>query len=96
MSTVPVYEAKTRLSELLAQASRGEEVTITRHGVPVARLVGPGAGGGPGGFHQLSRHVGADDERRRQVEAAISALLALRQGVTLDLPLHDAIASGRN
>jgi prevent-host-death family protein len=93
MSTVPVYEAKTRLSELLAQASRGEEVTITRHGVPVARLVGPGAGGEPGAGGDVGD---AGVQRRRQVEAAISALLALRQGVTLDLPLHDAIASGRD
>jgi prevent-host-death family protein len=90
MSTVPVYEAKTRLSELLAQASRGEEVTITRHGVPVARLVGPDTRGEPGADGDPGVH------RRRQIEAAISALLDLRQGVTLDVPLHDAIASGRD
>ena len=30
MKTVPVYEAKTRLSELLAAVELGEEVTITR------------------------------------------------------------------
>ena len=39
MKTVGAYEAKTRLSELLEQVSRGERITITRHGVPVARLV---------------------------------------------------------
>ncbi len=33
------FEAKTRLSELLEKVRRGETVTITRHGTPVARLV---------------------------------------------------------
>ena len=37
--TVGAFEAKTHLSELLARAEEGEEVTITKHGRPVARLV---------------------------------------------------------
>jgi prevent-host-death family protein len=37
--TVNVYEAKTHLSQLLARVERGEEITISRHGRPVARLV---------------------------------------------------------
>jgi prevent-host-death family protein len=41
MKTVGVYEAKTRLPSLLAQAAKGERITITRHGVPVAMLVPP-------------------------------------------------------
>lgn len=40
MITVGAYEAKTRLSELLLRVQEGETVTITRHGHPVARLVG--------------------------------------------------------
>lgn len=44
MNTVGAYEAKTHLSELLDRVERGERVTITRHGKPVARLVPvPGA-----------------------------------------------------
>ncbi len=39
MRTVGAYEAKTRLSELLNDVERGERITITRHGVPVAMLV---------------------------------------------------------
>lgn len=35
---VNVQEAKTRLSELLAQAEHGTEIVIARAGVPVARL----------------------------------------------------------
>ena len=35
---IGVFEAKTRLSELLERVERGEEVLITRRGAPVARL----------------------------------------------------------
>ena len=34
-----MLEAKTRLSELVGAAERGEEVIIKRRGVPVAKLV---------------------------------------------------------
>lgn len=36
---VNMHEAKTRLSELVAAAERGEEVLIARAGTPAARLV---------------------------------------------------------
>jgi prevent-host-death family protein len=36
---VPIFEAKNRLSALVAAAERGTEVTITRRGVTVAKLV---------------------------------------------------------
>jgi prevent-host-death family protein len=36
--TINVYEAKTHLSRLIDRAQAGEEVIITRHGRPVARL----------------------------------------------------------
>ncbi|AKU66369.1 hypothetical protein ADJ79_02370 [Ottowia sp. oral taxon 894] len=38
-ATVGLFEAKTRLSEYVARAERGEEVIITRHNKPVARIV---------------------------------------------------------
>jgi len=38
-NTVGAYEAKTHLSKLLDKVEAGEEITITKHGVPVARLV---------------------------------------------------------
>lgn len=34
-----VAEAKARFSDLLSRAEAGEEITIKRHGVPVAKLV---------------------------------------------------------
>ncbi len=39
MHTVGSYEAKTHLSRLLEMVAKGESVTITKHGVPIARLV---------------------------------------------------------
>lgn len=39
METIGLFEAKTHLSELVARAERGEEVVITRHHRPVAKLV---------------------------------------------------------
>jgi prevent-host-death family protein len=45
MKQVGVYEAKTRLPQLLDEVERGESITITRNGRPVARLV-PLAGRG--------------------------------------------------
>ena len=41
MTTVGILEAKTQLSALVDQVEAGQEVTITRHGRPVARLVSP-------------------------------------------------------
>lgn len=39
MKQIGVYEAKTHLPRLLDEVARGESITITRHGRPVARLV---------------------------------------------------------
>ena len=39
MTKVTAFEAKTRFGELLERVSKGEEVVITRHDKPVARLV---------------------------------------------------------
>lgn len=44
MTEIGAFEAKNILSALLDRVERGEEIVITRHGKPVARLV-PNAGG---------------------------------------------------
>ncbi len=41
MATMSVSEARASLAELLTRVEAGEEVTITRHGRPVAVLVRP-------------------------------------------------------
>jgi prevent-host-death family protein len=39
---VGAFEAKTQFSQLLRRVEKGETVTITRHGRPVAVLTPPG------------------------------------------------------
>lgn len=43
MTKVSAFEAKTHFGKLLDRVSKGEEVVITRHDKPVARLVPEGA-----------------------------------------------------
>ncbi|MBL7162142.1 MAG: type II toxin-antitoxin system prevent-host-death family antitoxin [Anaerolineales bacterium] len=38
MPTIGAYQAKTQFSQLIERVTRGERITITRHGVPVAVL----------------------------------------------------------
>lgn len=56
-SSVGAFEAKTHLSALLERVERGEEIVITRHGRPVARLLPPALGGHgtDDAFEQLRR-----------------------------------------
>ena len=54
METVGAHQAKMSLPKLLERVRRGERVTITKHGRPVARLV----------------PVAADDEERAQRAAS--------------------------
>jgi prevent-host-death family protein len=42
MATVPAFEAKTKFGELLDRVLEGEEIVITRHEKPVARLIAEG------------------------------------------------------
>jgi prevent-host-death family protein len=39
MKHVGMFDAKTQLSRLIDKVEKGEEVMITRHGKPVAKLV---------------------------------------------------------
>ena len=42
MATISAFEAKTRFGELLDRVLEGEEIVITRHERPVARLIAEG------------------------------------------------------
>ena len=44
MRSIGAYEAKTHLPRLLDEVAKGERITITKHGTPVAILVPPGPG----------------------------------------------------
>lgn len=39
MKTVGAHEAKTRFSQLLDEVNGGATIIITKHGVPVARMI---------------------------------------------------------
>jgi len=39
MKQIGAYDAKTKLASLLEEVSRGQEFTITKHGVPIALLI---------------------------------------------------------
>lgn len=82
MKTVPVYEAKNKLSELIAEAEQGESISITRRGVPVARLVA-----------ELAFTQSATDQRQR-VASALERLRQIRGSVTLEGDLKTIARSG--
>ena len=65
VQTVGLFEAKTHFSELVARAEAGEEVVITRHNRPVARLVPVTSNGGVD-LAKRRKAVSAIDKVRRQ------------------------------
>ena len=81
MKDVPVYEAKSRLSELLAAVEQGERVTITRRGRPIARLE-------PAVAERCSAG------KRQQVAAVFAKLKAWR--VTMEGDLTNLLSHGRD
>lgn len=68
---VAVYEAKSKLSELLDKVCAGKEVVITRHGEPIARLVPVNAPAAP------------DRARAVREVRALSKRLNIRAGISL-------------
>ena len=80
MREIGAFEAKNTLGSLLDLVSQGEEVVITRHGKPVARLV---------------REEGREDARAR-ARAAAETMARLSQGLTLGgLSIKALIEEGR-
>ncbi|HRJ70382.1 MAG TPA: type II toxin-antitoxin system prevent-host-death family antitoxin [Beijerinckiaceae bacterium] len=67
MRQIGAFEAKNTLGTLLDLVMQGEEIVITRHGKPVARLI---------------REPGRDEKRERARQAA-EALEALAKGAKL-------------
>jgi prevent-host-death family protein len=56
---VGAFDARTRFFELLERIEAGEEVTIVRHGVAVARLVPPKSAGVVESVPAVKRHLRA-------------------------------------
>jgi prevent-host-death family protein len=86
METVGLVEAKTHLSELVARAEQGEEVIITRHNKPVAKLVPIG---------EVSPELVAQRLRAIAEMQAIGRKIAERGGPVTDAEIQDWIREGR-
>ena len=85
MSTITALQAKLRFGELLERVSRGEEIVITKHSKPVARIV-------PEGRPALEQIREAVDGLR-----ALRNQMAARKGFKplTDKEIRDAISHGR-
>jgi prevent-host-death family protein len=85
MTTISAFEAKTRFGDLLERVSRGEEIVITKHQKPVARLV-------PEGRPALREIKEAVNEL-----ASLRDEMASRQGARPlpDKDIREAIQKGR-
>lgn len=80
MREVGTLEARNSLSALIEQVEKGEEITITRHGKPVARLVAPMS----------------DAERKAKAREAADWIRANRKPNALaGMRLKDLIEEGR-
>lgn len=86
MNTVTALEAKTRLGELLDCVARDEEIVITRHEKPVARVV-------PEGGRNLAE-VRRAVTGLREIQEAIQRRSRGRIGLS-DAEVRSAIDQGR-
>lgn len=62
MEPVNIYEAKTRLSQLVDRAAAGDDVVIGRNGKPVARLTRLEVGRRPIRFGLLKGRIRVADD----------------------------------
>ena len=69
MQTFGIYEAKTRLNELLKRVQQGERLTITNRGIAVADLI-PSASGERS---RVAEAIATIKSLRRKSKARISA-----------------------
>ena len=84
MQAIAVYEAQNRFHEMIAAVEHGEEITITRHGMPVARLVAIGTTEPPA----LAQ--------RQRVVSAMQQLRAVGADSALGCTVQQAIQAGRD
>jgi prevent-host-death family protein len=84
MAKVTAFEAKTRFGELLERVTQGEEVVITRHDKPVARLIPEG----PPRQEEVRRSVAGLRELQQRIGRRTKAKLS-------DRDARSAIDEGR-
>lgn len=83
---VTAFDAKTRFGELLDRVARGEEIVITRHDRPIARIVPEG--------RRPSEQTRATVDRLRALRARIARQRAGRARLTA-ADVEAAIGDGR-
>ena len=77
---VGIYEAKSKLSQLVEKAEAGEEVILTRRGRPVARIV----------------NVAPANKRNRTALLREIYALARRVRIPRKLSIRELVAEGRD
>ena len=85
MATITAFDAKTRFGELLERGSRAEEIVITKHDKPVARIV-------PEGDARLAK-VQAAVRGLRELQKEIGKRKGFKP--LTDKEIKDAINEGR-
>lgn len=83
MDEVGILDARNNFSSLVERAEKGEEVIITRHGRPVAKLV--------------AAEPENEEERRKRAREAVEAIWEMRKQVKPlgDITIKDLINEGR-
>ena len=82
IAAVPLAEAKNQLSALIARVELGEEIAITRRGVPVVRLV------------PALAEAETSAARAERVGAALAQLRQLRGNLVLEGDLRSIAREG--
>lgn len=77
---VGIYEAKSKLSQLVEKAEAGEEVILTRRGRPVAKIV----------------NVAPASKRDRALLLREIRALARRVRIPKQVSIRDIVAEGRD
>jgi len=81
MQTVGAYEAKTHLPKLIRRVQKGEHVTITKHGIPIAVIQ-------PAGPSETREPV--------ETKAVIKEIRRFRENKTLGgISIRELIEEGR-
>jgi prevent-host-death family protein len=84
METIAVFEAKSRLSEILAAVELGQEFTVTKRGAPIARIIP---------YH----HTPYDEAAQRARQERIAHCIRARDAAPVEgFDVHAAIQEGRD
>ena len=86
MATMTAFDAKTRFGELLDRVVKGEEIVITRHEKPVARIIPEG--------RRSREEVAAAVDSLIELSAQIAARIKGQKPLS-DAEARSAIEEGR-